>query len=110
MKKIDLRNYSIKVLLSNGERKEISYNVKDSMVNILFTPELKLSGREVLQVNKLATKIEDCEEDEIILETVDYEKLSRAVDTFRGFGKNDVEFISRVLEAKDVEVKEKDDS
>lgn len=107
MKKINLKEYEIEVKLSNGESKKIPYNVRETLVSLLFHPDMKLGGRDLLIAQKLATKIEDCKEDEILLEAVDFEKLSRAFDTFKGFGRNEVELVKRILEAPDVEVTEK---
>ena len=76
------------------------------MVNILYHPDLKLNGRDLLMAHKLADKIESCKKNFILLEEVDYQKLKKALDTVTGLTKQDVEFVQRVLEAVNVEVKE----
>lgn len=107
MKKINLENYDVNVR-NKEEIEKIPYKVKESLSNILFHPANKLSGRDLLLAHKLGNKIEECKEDHILLEEVDYLKLKKSVENIEGFTKNDVEFVKRVLEAEDVEVKEKE--
>ena len=108
MKKIDLRNYEFEGFdPKTNEKKLVPFVVKNAMVSILYHPALKLNGRDLLLTHKLATKISQCDEDIILLESVDYFKLVRAVETVKGFGKHEVEFARRVLEAEDVREEKK---
>jgi len=107
MRKIDMKKYMLQAKDAEGKATEVPYDVKGSLVNILYHPVLKLAGRDLLLAHKLADKIENCKEETILLEEVDYMKLKNAVEKIEGFGKHDVEFVQRVLEAEVVEVKEK---
>ena len=110
MRKIQLENYMVKVPLEDGTFKPKPYNVKESLVNCFLHPALKLTGRELLLRNKLATRIEEAEIVEgnghILVEEADYGKLRQAFETIEGFTKSDMELVRRVLEAEEIEVKE----
>ena len=85
---------------------EVPYDVKEALNSIIFHPELKLGGREIILRGKLAEKIDKAEK-EILLEETDYSKLKQAFETVKGFSKNEVELCKRVLEAELIEVEEK---
>ena len=112
MRKIELQNYMVKVLVADDKFEPKPYNVKESMVSCLLHPALKLTGRELLLRNKLATRIEEAEIVEgnghILVEEEDYRKLRQAFETIEGFTKSDMELVRRVLEAEEIEVKEKE--
>ena len=112
MRKIHLENYMVKSPMPDGSFEPKPYNVKESMVSCLLHPVLKLTGRELLLRNKLATRIEEAEIVEgngsILVEEDDYRKLRQAFETIEGFTKNDMELVQRVLEAEEIEVAEKD--
>jgi hypothetical protein len=112
MRKIKLQNYTVKVPMPDGKFVLKPYNVKESMVSCLLHSALKLTGRELLLRNKLATRIEDAEIVEgngsILVEEDDYRKLRQAFETIEGFTKSDMELVRRVLEAEEIEVAEKD--
>ena len=111
MRKIELQNYMVQIPLEDGTFKPKPYNVKESMVSCLLHPVLKLTGRELLLRNKLATRIEEAEivggHGFILVDEEDYHKLKQAFETIEGFTKNDVELVRRVLEAEEIEVAEK---
>ena len=85
--------------------KEIDFNVKDNIAEIIFS--IKHGGREFLKDCALAHKIEECEEDFILLEDAEYKKIVTAVDKWNNWQKNHEEFVKRIYEAEDVEVTEK---
>ena len=105
MKKIDVRDYLVAIPAENGTTVEIPYNVKESLVGCLFHPELKLGGREIIERDVVAKKIESAV-DYVLLEDAEYQKLNHAFETVRGFGKNEIELVRRVFDAEDIEVKE----
>ncbi len=107
MKKIQLENYIIEILSTDGQKKGDAFKVRESMVNILLHPSLMLNGRELMNAHKLASKIEDTTEDFILLESDEYKRLITALDTIKGFGKNECEFVRRIYDAEDVDVQEK---
>ena len=105
MKKISLEDYKVEVKTPNGTEKT-TYEVKTSIANLLFNPELKLGGVALLEQNKLAEKILNCKDSEILFEDAEYAKVKQAFDIVKGFGRNDVELVRRILEAEDVNVTE----
>lgn len=107
MRKIELKAYELHLKDNEGKDHVVPYDVRGSCINCLFHPVLKLAGRDLLLAHKLADKIESCKDEFILLEEVDYMKLKGAVEKIEGFGKNDVEFVQRVLEAEVAEVQEK---
>jgi len=113
MRKLNLKDYTIKVKapdqMNPGQviEGEFPYHVKDSILNLLFIRELQLSGAELVKQNVLAVKLEQCKDDEILLEDEEYNRIKRAIDTFKGFGRNDVELVTRINEAEVVEVTKK---
>jgi len=101
MRKINLENYMIES--NNGL---LPYDIKSSLIGILFHPDLKLGAVELLLRNKLANKINDSEV-EILLEETDYLKLKTAIEIIKGYVRNDVEFVERILNAEEIEVVER---
>ena len=102
----------VTILTPDGNFAPKPYNVKESMVSCLLHPALKLTGRELLLRNKLATRIEEAPIVEgnghILVEEEDFRKLRQAFETIEGFTKSDMELVRRVLEAEEIEVKEKE--
>jgi hypothetical protein len=96
MRKIDLSNYAIP---------EGVYDVKGSMQAPLYSPELRLDYRELFENDRVAQKINNANES-VLLEEADYLVLKNAFISFRGYGKNEVELVRRVLEAPEVDIKE----
>lgn len=114
MRKLNLVNYTVTQQVINtsdpaAEPQVIaqSYNVKDSVVALMFIPELKLSGVELLKQNILAMKIETCENDAILLEETEWERLVKSVNTFKGFTRNDVELVNRILNTEIIDINER---
>ncbi len=107
MRKIELSDYIVKVPMPDGTFSPKPYNVKESLIECLLHPALKLTGRELLSRNKLVMRIEAAN-GSILIEEADYNKLKQAFETIQGFTKSDMELVRRVLEAEDVNVKEDD--
>jgi hypothetical protein len=112
MRKINLKSYDIEVSdTETGRPKKIPYDVRASLANILFHPELRLGGMDLLKANELATKILSSPPSEdgewVLLEEEEYQRLHNAITSVHGFSKNEVELVRRVLEAQPVEVTEK---
>jgi hypothetical protein len=106
MKKLFLSDYEVEIEI-DGKKVKKPFQVKESILEILFHPDLKLAGRELLKQNELAEKIEKCNEDFILLENEEHNKILRALELTTGLGRNAVEFVKRIIEAQNVEVKEK---
>ncbi len=111
MHKLNLKEYTVtgKVRGGDGNLVDITapYHVKDSILNLMFIRELQLSGAELVKQNVLAMKLENCKADEIILEDEEWSRIKKAVDSFRGFSRNDVELVTRINEAEVVDVEPK---
>ena len=113
MRKLNLKDYTVKTRVPDQMKlgefidAEFPYPFKDSLLNLLFAPALQLNGAELVKQNVLAMKLEQCKEDEILLEDAEYNRIKRAVDTFQGFGRNDVELVTRINEAEVAEVETK---
>ncbi len=113
MRKLNLKDYMVKVKgpdqMNPGQtiEGEFPYPVKDSILDLMFNRELQLNGAELVKQNVLAMKLEQCKDDTILLEDEEYSRIKRAIDTFKGFGRNDVEFVTRINEAEVVEVETK---
>ncbi len=105
MRKLNLEAYNINGMKA-GEKVELPYNIKDSLVMILMHPELKLGAVDLLKREEIGKKILDSKENELLLEEEDWSKLKSAFETIKGFTQNDVELVKRVLNAPQVDVKE----
>jgi len=107
MRKIDVTSYKLKVQLTDGSNKEVDYDAKTFLIAALLHPQLGLTGKDVLERGKLVDKIEQCD-GMLLVEEADYLKLKQAFETVRGFTLNDMKLVKRVLEAKQVDVEEKE--
>jgi hypothetical protein len=101
MRKFDVTEYT--VTMDNGQT--LPYRVKDSAVTILFNPDRKLNAVDLLRTNRLAERIMAAN-GSVLLEEAEYGELKSACETLRGYGKEDVEFVRRVLDAPQVNVME----
>jgi predicted glycosyltransferase involved in capsule biosynthesis len=98
LRRIDLKNYDV----GEGDKK-FPYDVKGSMVNALFNPDLRLGFKELFENDRVAQKINSAQ-DHVLLEEAEYQKLKQAFESFRGYNKEDVELVRRVLEAPETNV------
>lgn len=100
MRKLDLRDYQWTQKVQNPIRgiEEISlpYLVKDSILNIMFLPELRLQGAELVRQNMLAIKIEQSD-GEVMLEEEEYQRVKRAAESYKAQSRADVGLIDRIL-------------
>ncbi len=113
MRKLNLKGYTVKSKVPDPMKPgalmdvEFPYPLMDSILNIMFRRELQLSGAELVKQNALALKLEACKADEILLEDEEYERIKGAFDRCLGFGRDDVELVTRINEAEVVEVEQK---
>jgi hypothetical protein len=107
MRNLGIDNYMVEVTTQEGT-KQVPYDVKKSLIAVLFGPELRLRAQDLLERDKLARKIDECKEDSILLEEAEYGMVKSAVDSVSGFSRDDVEFVKRVFEASQVEVQKKE--
>ena len=113
MRKLNMANYIVKVnvpdKMNPGQTIEAEwpYNVKESILNLMFNPALQLTGAELVRQNMLAMKLEGCKEEEILLEDEEYNRIKKALDTHKGFNRRDVEFVERINNTEVVEAETK---
>jgi len=105
MRKLNLEKYTISVRDEKGNIRSLPYDFKTSLIELMFHPNLRLSGKALLETNIMAEKIMKADK-EILLEEADYQKIKSAIDGFQGFSKNEVELVKRVLECPEIKVKE----
>lgn len=86
--------------------KPLTYNVRDSIIEVMMSSELRLEARELLERQNIALKIMACPDGEVLLEDAEYVKISSAFEGTTGFSRNDVELVRRIFEAPEVEVEE----
>ena len=100
MRKLNLRNYQYTQKVQNPvkgiEEITLPYLVKDSILNIMFLPELRLQGAALVKQNVLAIKIEQSG-DEVKLEEEEYQRVKAAADKYVAQSRADVELIDRIL-------------
>ncbi len=101
MRKLNLKNYQVTEKVRNpvtGGAQEFTmpYNVKDSVLNILFLPNLRLAGAALVKQNVLAIKIEQSK-DSVLLEEEEYQRVLAAANAYTAQGRSDVELIDRIL-------------
>ena len=101
MRKMEIKDYMVK----QGEI-DMPYFVKESIINTLFHPDLKLDHVELLKANKLADKINDCKDDFILLEDEEYNRIKRAIGVVKGLTRHDVKLVEMINNAEIVKVKE----
>jgi len=110
MRKIKLTNYLVTRKAPDNMNPDkiidyqLPYQVKDSILNLMFIKELQLTSAELVKQNMLAIKIESCKDSEIILEDEEWERIKRAINTYKGFSREDTELVTRINEAEVVGV------
>lgn len=112
MKELNLEPYQITILNRNEATGQLEptqgpYDVKGSLIGLLFTRDLQLTAKDLLERDPLGRKIADAQTPTILLEESEYMILKKAIDTFKGYTRNEVELVKRVLEAKTVAVEKK---
>ncbi len=83
------------------------YNVRNSMIEVMFHPGLQLGPRDILDRDHLAIKIKDWPDNSLLLEEEEYKKVVAGLEIVRGLGRESVEFVKRILNAPEIEVQPK---
>lgn len=122
MRRIDLTDYTVSLpnTKAGEERKneegsieieparvDLPYHVKDSLIEVLLARDNQLTGTDLLDRDIIARKVNDCTDGSILLEEDEYNKLVISINTVKGLGRPDVEFVHRILDAPKLEVEEK---
>lgn len=100
MKKINLTSYKME--------NEKDYNIMEAVGAVLFHHSLNLGAKDVVERGKLFDKIKTQQNsaNEILLEDSEYTILKNSIEQVRGFNKEDITFINRILNAESVNVQE----
>jgi hypothetical protein len=106
MRRIDLSDYDVEYDDEKGEVKTTKYMAKKSLVNMLYSQDIRLTAMELLDNDRVAQKIKGSD-GVVLLEEEEYGKVKHALECLRGLSKQDVPLVKRVLEAPQVEVAEK---
>lgn len=106
MREINLTPYSIRILKAvDGQPQEVddNYDVKKSLCVVLFHGGQNVSAREAITRDAICKKIEVAG-NSILLEEAEYDKVLKSIESLPNVGRNDIEFITRVMGAKEVPV------
>ena len=107
MKKINIKAYNVLVTTPDGSKGEVIYAFKESIIEMLFSPTLKLKTIDLLKQEILAKKIIESKGDELLVEEEEYSRIKKALEQVEGLSKNDIELVHRILEAEEIEVESK---
>lgn len=103
-KKIDLSRYE--TALRDESAIPAMYDVRATLLNLLFHPDLNLSAVDTLSRQKLGHSIRHDESDVLLVSPEDHAKIQAAVEAWKGYSERDIEFLRRVIEAPEVDVDE----
>ena len=107
MRKLDLKKYTVSIRDAKGVTQSIPYGFKESLIQLIFHPNLRLSGKALLETNIVAEKLMKANK-EILLEEEEYNKIKSAIDRFEGFTQNEVKLVERIYNCPQIDVKEKE--
>jgi hypothetical protein len=105
MRKIDLTSYDVTVPDREGKMETLPYDVRGSLSDGMYHPDLRLNSKDLFTNDRIAQKIRNSN-GSVLLEDSEYERVKSMIETVTGFRKGDVEFVRRVIEAPEVTVKE----
>lgn len=98
-----MKPFTVKVRDSNGKEQDVKYGLKESLVEVLFQPALKLNMYSVLKQEEIAKMIIDSG-DELLLEDADYNAVKNALEKIEGLGRKDVEMVRRIKDAEQIKI------
>jgi len=111
MRKLIIKDYNVDGMDEQGTIITIPYNVRRSIDNVMLASgpmtSQQLSGSDLLRNARISQKITMCKEGFILLEESEYQIMRQSFESFKGYGRNEVELVRRVYEAEKVEVQEK---
>lgn len=106
MRRLELSDYTVTLRNEAGELEDLTYPVKDSLVELLLARSLQIAGRELIIRDDIARKILAAD-GVILLEEEEYQRLVTSAEVVTGQGRTDVGLIRRIFDAPEVEVEEK---
>lgn len=105
MRRIDLSDYDVEIDIPDDKVKTTPYLVKKSLVNMMYSQDIQLTARDLLDNDRVAQKIAGSN-GVVLLEEEEYVRVKHALESLRGLSKQDVQLVKRVFDAPQVEVKE----
>ena len=96
MRVLNLENYTFSANDQQGIPQLMPYQFKNTLIVVLTHTSLGLNGLELLDIYAVVEKIEKADL-EVTLTDDDYHKIIEIFKRFRGFSKNDVQFVKRVF-------------
>lgn len=111
-RKLDLTTYEVEGNVVNpetgqAETKKAPYDMKGTLATFVLAPARQLNSIGLRKAGKVADKIEQAG-DELLLSAEEHGELVAALDSLKGLGKSERILVDRVLDAPEVEMKEKD--
>ena len=108
--KINLADYSVPLAppVRDEEgvlRSEANFNVKESLAQMLFNPELRLSIDQSFEAKDLADKIRSSK-DGVLVDQKEMEMLRRSYNVVKSPKEHEMEFFKRIRDAEEVKVEE----
>lgn len=100
MKKVDISEYSF----GRGKEIPVPYQVRESMVDIILHPTLKLTASEMLKREALCERILNTPDNFIVMENADYDKLLAATNSISGYTRADMVLVKRIMNPEEVEL------
>ena len=95
MRRLDLKNYTFSVPDQKGILQFITYDFHKSLEGVLAHPNLGLNGPELLRAMEVIEKVGKSK-DAVLLTEDDYQLILDTTKKFRGFTKNDHQFLKRI--------------
>ena len=101
MRKLGLSNYVFNMPDQKGILQFMTYDFKKSLEGMLPHQNLGLNGPDLMRAMEVVGKVQKAK-DEILLNDDDYELIINTLKKFRGFTKNDHEFLKRIYDCPTV--------
>lgn len=106
MRKINLTPYTVQITKPNGTTEIVPYDIIKSIEAVTLAPTQELNSIQLLERARILQKFKKAK-NTILIEEQEYNLIAQAFNKFKGFGLNEVELCKRILEAKTVNVEEK---
>lgn len=111
MRKLNLKPYNITITQPNGTQQTIPYPIIQNLEQLVTAPQQQLTPTELMTLARIFTQIRTDvlkkPYDIVLLENADYNTLKTKYMNFKGVTLNEIELTKRILDAEQVEVKEK---
>jgi len=101
MRKLNLKDYIFSVPDQKGILQFITYDFHKSLEGVLSHPNLGLNGPELLRAMEVVEKVGKSK-DAVLLTEDDYQLIIETMKKFRGFTKNDHQFLKRIFNCPNV--------